>query len=117
VTVVLVRAFGIPGAALSWTLRCGADLTLYEWATRRAIGRCEIDLAESARARRLALLGVGLAAAFALIAWRNATSITIGLALVSLGLAAYGVLAWTSVLSAQERAAWMSMVSRPRQSA
>jgi len=116
-TVVLVRAFGIPGAALSWTLRCGADLTLYEWATRRAIGRCEIDLAESARARRLALLGVGLAATFALIAWRNATSVTIGLALVSLGLAAYGVLAWTGVLSAQERAAWMSMVSRSRQRA
>jgi O-antigen/teichoic acid export membrane protein len=116
-TVVLVRAFGIPGAALSWTLRCGADLTLYEWATRRAIGRCELDLAESARARRLALLGVGLAGTFALIAWRNATSLTVGLALVSLGLAAYGVLAWTSVLSAQERAAWMSMVSRPRQRA
>jgi O-antigen/teichoic acid export membrane protein len=116
-TVVLVRAFGIPGAALSWTLRCGADLTLSEWATRRAIGRCEIDLAESARARRLAVLGVALAGTFALIAWRNATSVTTGLALVSLGLAAYGVLAWTSVLSAQERAAWMSMVSRPRQSA
>src|SRR3954471_10047565 len=113
----LVRAFGIPGAALSWTLRCAADLVLYEWATRRAIGRCEIDLVESARARRLALLGVGLAGTFALTAWRNATSVGIGLALVSLGVAAYGVLAWTSVLSAQERAAWMSMVSRPRQSA
>jgi O-antigen/teichoic acid export membrane protein len=109
---MLVRAFGIPGAALSWTIRCGADLALYEWATRRAIGRCEIDLAETARARRLALLGIGLAATFALIAWRDASSVVMGLALVMLGFAAYGILAWARVFSPEERAAWMSMVSR-----
>jgi hypothetical protein len=114
---ILVRAFGISGAALSWTLRCTADLALYEWATRRAIGRCEIDLTETARARRLALLGLGLAATFALIAWRGASSATTGVALVTMGFGAYGILAWTSVFSAEERGAWMSMVSRPRQSA
>lgn len=114
---ILVRAFGISGAALSWTLRCSADLALYEWATRRAIGRCEIDLTETARARRLALLGIGLAAMFALIAWRGDLSVTTGLALVTAGFAAYGILAWTSVFSVEERGAWMSMVSRPRQSA
>ena len=114
---VLVRAYGIPGAALSWTLRCGADLALYEWATRRSIGRCEIDLGETARTRRLMLLGVGLAAMFALIALRDTSSVATGLALVAIALAAYGVLAWASVFSPQERAAWMSMVSRPRQRA
>jgi O-antigen/teichoic acid export membrane protein len=114
---VLVRAFGIPGAAWSWTIRCAADLAAYEWATRRAIGRCEIDLAETARARRLGLLGIGLGAAFALIAWSDASSVAMGLALVALGMAAYGVLAWMRVFSAEERAAWMSMVTRPRQSA
>jgi O-antigen/teichoic acid export membrane protein len=113
---VLVRAFGIPGAALSWTIRCAADLALYEWATRRAVGRCDIDLAETARARRLALIGTGLAVTFALIAWLADSSAATGLALVTLGLAAYGVLTWTSVLRAEERAAWMSMVNRPRQS-
>jgi O-antigen/teichoic acid export membrane protein len=111
---ILVRAFGIPGAALSWTLRCVADLVLYEWATRRAIGRCEIDLAETARARRLGLLGSVLAAMLALIAWRDASSVSTGLVLVAIGFAAYGALAWTSVFSAEERAAWMSMVSRKR---
>jgi O-antigen/teichoic acid export membrane protein len=112
-TFMLVRAFGIPGAAVSWTIRCGADLALYEWATRLAIGRCEVDVAETARARRLALLGTGLGAAFALITLRDASSVAIGLALVAIGFAAYGVLAWTRVFSAEERAAWMAMVSRP----
>ena len=113
---VLVRSFGIPGAALSWTIRCSADLVLYEWATRRAIGRCEIDLAETARARRLTLLATGLAATFALIAWADPSSIATGLTLITVGFTAYGILAWTSVLSAEERGAWMSMISRPRQS-
>jgi O-antigen/teichoic acid export membrane protein len=115
-TFALVRAYGIQGAALSWTVRCGADLALYEWASRRAIGRCEIDLGETARARRLVILGIGLATAFALVALRDTSSVTTGLALVAIGFAAYGILAWTSVFSAEERAAWMSMVSRRRQS-
>jgi O-antigen/teichoic acid export membrane protein len=113
----LVRAFGIPGAALSWTLRCAADLVLYEWATRRAIGRCEIDLAEKERARRLTVLSIGLSVTLALIARRAAWSVTAGLAMVAVGFVAYGILAWTNVFSPEERAAWMSMVSRPRQSA
>jgi O-antigen/teichoic acid export membrane protein len=114
---LLVRAFGIPGAALSWTLRNAADLVLYEWATRRAIGRCEIDLAESERSRRLALLGTGLAATFSLIAWSESSSVVMGLALATIGFAAYVILAWTSVLSPGERSAWLSMISRPGQSA
>jgi O-antigen/teichoic acid export membrane protein len=114
---LLVHAFGVPGAAWSWTLRCSADLVLYEWATRRAIGRCDIDLAENSRARQLALLGIGLAAALALIAWRNAASVGAALAMVVVGFAAYGVLVWTNVFTAEERAAWMSMVAVRRQSA
>jgi hypothetical protein len=109
-----VRAFGIPGAAMSWSIRCGADLLLYEWATRRAIGRCDIDLAEVARTRRLSLLGIGLAAAFTAIVWLGATSVTLGLSLVAIGFAGYGLIAWLRVLSVEERTAWMSMVSRSR---
>lgn len=111
-TFMLVRALGIPGAALSWTIRCGADLVLYEWATRRAIGRCDIDLAEAARTRQLSLLGMGLAAAFTLL-WIGVSSVTAALGLVVLGFAGYGLLAWMRVFSVEERAAWMSMVSRP----
>ena len=116
-TLILIRALGIPGAALSWTLRCSADLVLYEWATRRAIGSCDIDLAETARARRLTLLAIGLAATFALIAWADPSSVATALTLVAIGLGGYGILAWTSVLSAEERGAWMAMVPRSRQSA
>ena len=110
-TFLLVRAFGIPGAAMSWTIRCGADLALYEWATRRAIGRCDTDLAESARTRRLSLLGVGLAAVFALIVWLGA-SVPAGLALVAVGLVAYALVAWMRVFTGEERRAWTSMISR-----
>jgi O-antigen/teichoic acid export membrane protein len=113
-TFVLVRALGIPGAAMSWTIRCGADLVLYELATRRAIGRCDIDLAEVTRTRRLSLLGIGLAASFTGIVWFGATSIPLGLSLVAIGFAGYGLLAWMRVLSVEERAAWMSMISRAR---
>jgi len=110
-TFTLVRAFGIPGAALSWTIRCSADLVLYEWATRRAIGRCAIDLAETARTRRLSLLGFALAAAFTLL-WVSVSSSIAILTLVSLGFAGYGLLAWMRVFSVEERAAWMSMLYR-----
>ncbi|MDP9202233.1 MAG: polysaccharide biosynthesis C-terminal domain-containing protein, partial [Gemmatimonadota bacterium] len=113
-TFALVRAWGIPGAALSWTIRCAADLVLYEWATRRAIGRCEIDLAEVARTRRLSLLGIGLAAAFSLVVWLGGAYVTAGLALVAVGFAGYALLAWLRVLSVEERAAWLSMLSRAR---
>jgi hypothetical protein len=65
----------------------------------------------------LALIGIGLAASLMLIAWRAPSSVAMGLALVAVGMAAYGVLTWMNVFSAQERAAWMSMVSRRRQSA
>ena len=116
-TFLLVRSFGIPGAALSWTLRCSADLALYEWATRRAIGRCEIDFAETARARRLVMLAFGLAATFTLIAWATPSSTAIGLTLVAIGFGVYGLLAWTSVFTKTERGAWLSMVSQPRERA
>ena len=112
-TFMLVRALGIPGAALSWTIRCGADLVLYEWATRRAIGRCDIDLAEAARTRQLSLLGMGLAAAFTLL-WIGVSSVAAALGLVMAGFAGYGLLAWMRVFSVEERAAWMSMLARPR---
>ena len=116
-TFILVRGFGIAGAAWSWTLRNAADLIMYEWATRRAIGRCEIDVEENARAKRLTLLGIGLAATLAVIVWRAPASVATALALVIGCLVAYSFAAWTSVLSAVERSAWLSMASRRRQRA
>jgi Polysaccharide biosynthesis C-terminal domain len=113
-TFALVHLWGIPGAALSWSIRCGADLALYEWAMRRAIGRCDIDLTEVARSRWLFWFALGLAAVFGLIARTGVVSVTVGLALVVLGSAGYALLAWRRVFSLDERHAWTAMLSRAR---
>jgi hypothetical protein len=85
-------------------------------AMSRAIGRCARDLEENTRARRLALLGTGLGAAFGLIVWREPSSVAAALALVIAGFTIYGIIAWTSVFSAVERSAWTSIAFRPRSS-
>ena len=115
-TLALVRLWGIPGAALSWSIRCAADLTLYEWATRREIGRCDTDLSEVVATRRLFWFGLGLAGAFSLIASVGIVSITVGLALVALGAAGYALLAWWRVFSIEERRAWSALLFRARAS-
>jgi O-antigen/teichoic acid export membrane protein len=116
-TFALVHLWGIPGAALSWTIRNAADLVLYEWVTRRTIGRCEEDSAEATRARRLFWFGLGLALAFGLIAWFGGVSVAVGLTLVALGSAGYALLVWSRVFSADERRAWTAMLTRARTSA
>ena len=113
-TFALVHLWGIPGAALSWSVRCGADLALYEWAMRRSIGRCDVDATEVARTRWLLWFALLLAGAFALIASTGIVSITVGLALVIAGSAGYGLLAWWRVFSVDERRAWTAMLSRAR---
>ena len=111
---VLVKMFGITGAAASWTLRCATDLTLYEVATRRAVGRCEFDLAEATRTRWLSVFAVALAGAFALILLRESRSIPWAVLLVTVVCCGYAMLAWLRVLSDGERRAWLAMVSRTR---
>lgn len=111
---VLVKMFGITGAAASWTLRCGADLALYEFATRRAVGRCEFDPAETTRIRWLSLFALALAGAFALILLRGSRSIPWAVLLVTVVCCGYATLAWLRVLSDGERRAWLAMVSRTR---
>ncbi|HJQ54243.1 MAG TPA: flippase [Gemmatimonadaceae bacterium] len=113
-TFFLVRNFGITGAAAAWTLRCAADLTLYEWASRRALGSYQPDKAEWSRAIRLSLAAAWLAAAFAGAMWLRAGSWRAALIIAFVGVAVYVAIGWSRVFSIDERRAWIAMLSRTR---
>jgi O-antigen/teichoic acid export membrane protein len=115
-TFLLVHTWGITGAAVAWTVRCAADLTLYEWASRRAFGACDFDVAEWTRTRRLLWAGVGLASAVAGSVWLHHGSRSGAVALVALGLAVYAAVGWARVLSQAERHAWIGILLGTRAS-
>jgi O-antigen/teichoic acid export membrane protein len=109
-TIVLVRTWGITGAATAWTIRCSEDLILYTWASRRAVGQAPADPIESTRTRSLWVSGFVLAGTFALAFWSRDGSRTGALLLVTLGLGQYAWIAWQRVLSSNERRAWAGML-------
>ncbi len=113
-TLLLVRRLGITGAALAWAMRCAADLMLYEWASRRAFGRCIPDMAEQERTRRLSWSSAGLAAVLISSVSLDEAFRPAALAVVLAGFAIYAALGWSCVLSAEERHAWISTLFRGR---
>jgi O-antigen/teichoic acid export membrane protein len=113
-TFLLVKTWGITGAALAWTVRCGADWLLYEIATRRAIGRSAQDVGEEERTRRLLWLTLGFAVSLGLMLWVAQLGWTVVITLVALALLAYAFVGWSKVLSDEERRAWLAMLSRAR---
>jgi len=113
-TIGLVRAFGITGAALAWTIRCVTDLVLYELVSRRTLGRCEVDTAERGRTVRLLLTVAGLSAALACAVRLAGASLPAALTLMVIGLMSYTALSWMTVLSGEERRAWLGTLSRTR---
>jgi O-antigen/teichoic acid export membrane protein len=115
-TFLLVKSWGITGAALAWTLRCGADWLYYEIATRRAVGQSGEDFAEDERTRRLLWLALALAFSLGLTVWASQIRWPVVIALVALALLAYGIVGWLQVLSVEERRAWLAVLSRPRRS-
>ncbi|HEX5576911.1 MAG TPA: polysaccharide biosynthesis C-terminal domain-containing protein, partial [Gemmatimonadaceae bacterium] len=114
VTFVLVKAFGINGAALAWMGRNASDLIVYEIASARAFGRPAIDHDERARTSRLSLTVVGLSIAFLFSVWLIGISWQLGIAVALVALAMYGFAGWTRVLSQTERNAWRGILSRAR---
>jgi O-antigen/teichoic acid export membrane protein len=110
ITFVLVRVWGITGAATAWSLRCAEDLLLYEWARRRAIGRYLTDAAESERARRFTFSAVAFAAAVGVAKWVSGISSAGSLAVVTIGFVIYACWVWTGVFSRRERNAWVGMM-------
>jgi O-antigen/teichoic acid export membrane protein len=113
-TFLLVKTWGITGAALAWTLRCGADWLFYEIATRRAVGRSAEDFGEEERTRRLLWLTLAFACSLGLTLWVSQMGWPVVIALVAVTLLAYAVVGWFKVLSDEERRAWLAMLSRAR---
>jgi hypothetical protein len=109
-TIALVGAWGITGAAVAWTTRCASDLVLYEWVSRRAIGRYSVDAGERVQITWLWLTGVGLAAVMAGSIWLGGWSRLAAMIAVFVGLAVYTALGWERVLSPDERHAWAAML-------
>lgn len=116
ITFLLVRTWGIPGAAAAWTLRCAADLILYERVSRRALGSYRPDGAERTRSLRLSLSAVWLAVAFAAAVWLERGSWQRGMIVAFFGVAIYATLGWLRVFSSEERRAWTAMLNRTRAS-
>ena len=113
-TFLLVKTWGITGASLAWTLRCGADWLYYEVATRRAVGRSVKDAGEEERTRRLLWLTLALAGALGVTAWVGGMSWPVLVAFVAAAMLAYGIAGWSTVLSNEERRAWVMVLSRAR---
>jgi O-antigen/teichoic acid export membrane protein len=113
-TFLLVKTWGITGAALSWSMRCGADWLFYEIATRRAIGRSAEDVGEQERTRRLLWLTLALAFTLGLTLWVSQMRWPVAISLVAFALLSYAGLGWLKVFSDEERQAWLAMLSRAR---
>ncbi len=113
---LLVKTFGITGAAIAWATRCAVDLIMYEIVSRRALGTCAVDLDERLRTARLSWTGLALAAAFMGALWLRSVSWPAALVVAGAGLAIYTTLGWMHVLSPAERRAWTTTVLRTRTS-
>jgi len=116
-TIVLVHAFGMTGAALAWSIRCSEDLILYTWASRRAVGRAPADPIERTRTRSLWASGAVLAGTFVLAFWLQGNWRVSAVLVVAVGLAQYAWVAWRRVLTPNERRAWAGMLFPARFSA
>jgi O-antigen/teichoic acid export membrane protein len=109
-TIVLVRAFGLTGAAIPVAIRCAEDLIAYEWASRRAVGRYTGGTEDGGLARRFWLPVTILAATF-VVALSVLPSAPGGAVVIAIGgLAVYSWLCWSRVLSHGERRAWLGML-------
>lgn len=110
-TIICVRQWGITGAAIPVAIRSAEDLILYEWASRRAIGRYSARVDERSRDRRLLLSALTLGVAFAVGAFALRESLGAAVAISVTGLAGYAWMCWSAVLSPGERRAWLGMLS------
>jgi O-antigen/teichoic acid export membrane protein len=115
-TFALVWRWGITGAALAWSVRCGADWVLYEWVSRRALGSYPADPAERALMAWLSWCGLGLTAALTLALWLDRWSWGGTLATTIIGLSIYAAVGWSRALSDEERRAWLTMLFRTHDS-
>jgi O-antigen/teichoic acid export membrane protein len=103
-TIILIKSFGIAGAAGAWSARVTLDTCLLLWATARAAERPMLVVAGGSTGRALSAIVVLLAALFAmkLIAGMSVVAAIGGVAGVSGG---FAVIGWKWILRDPERAA------------
>lgn len=111
---LLVREWGIVGAAVAWASRCTADFILYETVGHRALGRYVAD--DTERSRTAWLLGdaAGFVVLLSLAVFLSSFSIMFPAVLLVASALAYAALSWARVLSPEERKAWSGMFLRFR---
>jgi len=112
ITIVAVRLWGITGAAIAVAVMRVEELVLYEWASRREVGRPAVH--PEGREREIAFLGsaIALGALFTTAALARNVSVAAGLSLAVVSLALYVWVAWRRVFAQREREAWTSMLAR-----
>jgi O-antigen/teichoic acid export membrane protein len=110
VTWLLVRAFGISGAALAWTLRATLDATLLFAASGRALrSRPREVLANRGWAM---VRAVALLFSASLLAAMVPGAAAARIAVMAIALSAFALLVWTQVMDADERAVIAGMLGR-----
>jgi O-antigen/teichoic acid export membrane protein len=108
-TIILVRRWGINGAAMAVAVRCAEDFVLYEWASRRAAGRYSATTDERGRDRRLIASAIALGVVFAAGLGVLPVSAPGAIAIAVTGVTGYAWMCWSRVLSMGERRAWLGM--------
>ena len=108
-TIVLVRTYGVTGAAMAWTARITLDALLLALGAAR-----HAAFAAFPPARNLWMAAVGLTAAFMAIVgllhnFAAAASVTTA-GIVGVAALVFAALAWSKALSAEERRAWLGLV-------
>jgi O-antigen/teichoic acid export membrane protein len=109
-TLLLIRRFGVTGAAAAWTIRVLLDASLLTWmaARRKAFWTSPA----AARLWLVALIAIGLLGALSTIARLLAPATSTGAAvLVVTGLGVFTAVGWFNALAPEERLAWAGLVA------
>lgn len=114
-TLLLIRQFGLTGAAMAWSVRVMLDTALLTWFAVRLGAFSSEALSPRCWAAALALvLLFGTIAAAASMISRTATLAAVALA--STAAIGYSAAAWLFALRSEERLAWLGLLAglRPR---
>jgi len=103
-TIYLIRAFGIAGAAAAWTTRATLDMCLLLWAAAR-VSRVPVSALFGGRLPQAATGILLLVAGFSVGRILATTSILAGVAVVIVASAAFAATSWWWILGDTERAA------------
>jgi O-antigen/teichoic acid export membrane protein len=110
-TFVLVRAYGIAGAAAAWTTRVSLDAVLLFVATHRLLGIPSVAILGGRGARVTGAMAAMLAPIAAAATMLHG-SVVVHASVTALALATFAVVVWRGVMDTSERATIMAFVAR-----